>query len=130
LNRKKIAILFELNMGSILYRLKRYNEAISYYDKVLERDAESLDALVNKGNALNHLASEGHALYRLKRFDEAISYYDKVLERDAEFLDALISKGHALNNLKRFDEANSYYDKALKQTTGYSLLSSSSSAHM
>lgn len=96
MNRKKIAILFELNMASILYRLKRYNEANSYYDKVLERDAESLDALVNKGHALNHLASEGHALYRLKRYDEA----------------------------------NSYYDKALKQTTGYSLLSNSSSVHM
>ncbi len=86
MNRKKIAILFELAMGNILYHLKRY--------------------------------------------DEAISYYDKVLERDAEFLDALVNKGHALNHLKRYDEANSYYDKALKQTTGYSLLSSSSSAHM
>ena len=71
LNRKKIAILFELTMGNIFYRLKRYNEALSYYDKVLERDTGFLDALVNKG----------HALYQLKRFHEANSYYDKALKQ-------------------------------------------------
>jgi len=120
LNRKKIAILFELTMGSILYRLKRYDEAISYYDKVLEKDPEFPEVLINKGHALN----------QLKRYDEAISYYDKVLEKDPEFPEALINKGHALNQLKRYDEANLYYDKALIQTLGKSLLSSSSSAHM
>ncbi len=71
LNHKKIATLFELVMGNIWYRFKRYDEAISYYDKVLERDAEFLDALVNKGHALNHL----------KRYDEANLYYDKALKQ-------------------------------------------------
>ena len=68
----------------------------------------------------------GTILYHLKRYNEAISYYDKVLEKDVESLDALINKGRALNNLKRCAEANLCFDKALIQTTGYSLLSSSS----
>lgn len=57
-------------MGTILYRLKKYDNSISYYDKVLENNAESVDALINKG----------HALFNLKRYYEAYSYYDKALQ--------------------------------------------------
>ena len=57
-------------MGNMLYRLEIYEEALSCYDKVLEKDAESLDALINKG----------HALFNLKIYEEAISCYDKALK--------------------------------------------------
>ncbi len=57
-------------MGKILYDIKKYDKAILCYDKVLEKDGESLDALINKG----------HALFHLKRYSESYLYYDKALK--------------------------------------------------
>jgi len=61
---------------------------------------------------------------------DTTALYLASIEAKYAILDELVNKGHALYHLERYDEAISYYDKALKQTTGYSLLSSSSSAHM
>jgi tetratricopeptide (TPR) repeat protein len=58
-----------LNKGTTLSKLGRYEEAISYYDKVLAIKPDNVDALNNKGNALNSL----------NRYEEAISYFDKAL---------------------------------------------------
>jgi len=81
LNRKKIAILFELAMSSILYRSKKYDKAISYYDKVLERDPEFLEALINKGHALIHLKK-----YDEVREQETKNWVYDLIKSDGEFV--------------------------------------------
>jgi len=67
----------------------KYEEAITYYDKVLEIDPKDIDALNNKGDAL----------YDLDRYNEAIQYYDKVLEIDPKDIDALEMKNTVLDEL-------------------------------
>jgi tetratricopeptide (TPR) repeat protein len=55
--------------GLALDGLGQYEEAISYYDKVLAIDPNNIFALGNKGLGLSNLG----------RDQEAIEYYDKVL---------------------------------------------------
>src|SRR3989338_1059102 len=96
--------LDELNQkGNDLLDLERYDEAISYYDQVLEIDPDDVVALTNKGLALRNL----------ERYEEAISYYDRVLEIDPNDALVLNNKGVALNDLERYREAIPYLDRAL-----------------
>src|SRR3989344_2417399 len=96
--------LDELNQkGNDLLDLERYEEAISYYDRVLEIDPN--DALV--------LNNKGVALYNLDRNEEALDYYDMALEIDPNYVSPLYNKGLLLNDLERYREAIPYLDRAL-----------------
>ncbi|MGD9673462.1 MAG: tetratricopeptide repeat protein [Candidatus Nitrosocosmicus sp.] len=86
-----------------LHDAGNYDEAITYYDKVLAIDPNDVYALGNKGGAL----------FNLGKYDEAITYYDKVLVIDPNDVYALGNKGGALFNLGKYDEAITYSDKAL-----------------
>ena len=77
--------------------------AILYYDKALAIDPKYVDALNNKGFALDNLGN--HA--------GAILYYDKALEIQPNDTYALNDKGAALNSLGNYTGAILYYNKAL-----------------
>jgi len=82
----------------------QFEEAIIYFDKILENDPQNIKALLNKGVAL----------INLERHSEAINHFDKVLEIDPNNTDALNNKGVALLNLGEYDEAKSYFDRVLE----------------
>ena len=82
----------------------RYDEAISYFDKVLEIEPDNVDALNNKGVSLGNL----------QQYKEAISYFDKVLEIEPDNVDALNNKGAALIKLGKYLEAIASFDKVLE----------------
>ena len=91
------------NDGYNLLEQERYEEAITYFDKVLAIDPNDIDALVNKGNSLDEL----------DKHEEAINHYDKVLAIDPDDTDALGNKGGGLNDLGKYHEAITYIDKVL-----------------
>jgi tetratricopeptide (TPR) repeat protein len=91
-----------IEQGSTAYDLGR-SEALQYFDQALAIDPDNVNALVNKGLALDDL----------DRSEEAIQYFDRALAIDAEDTDALVDKGLALDNLGRTEEAIQYYDRAL-----------------
>ena len=65
----------------------KYDEAIQYFDKVLEINPKNVDALNNKAAALIKLA----------KYDEAIQYLDKILEIDPKNAVALSNKKTVIN---------------------------------
>jgi hypothetical protein len=71
--------------------LGHYDEAIQWYDKVLNIDPTNISALNNKGVAL----------YNLGHYDEAIQWYDKVLAIDPNDSDAKYNKSIALLSLSK-----------------------------
>ena len=81
----------------------QFEEAIEYFDKILEKDPQNTKALTNKGVALGSL---GRTL-------EAISQFDKALEIDPNSINALNNKGAALVELGKYDEALLYFDRIL-----------------
>jgi len=83
---------------------ENYEEAISFYDIVLEIESSDIDALFGKAFALDNIG----------KHEEAISFYDKVLEIDSTDFDALNGKALALDNIGKHEEAISFYDKVLE----------------
>ena len=93
----------EMNKALSLMKEAKYDEAITYLDKVLATKPNSTDALYNKGAALGYLGKN----------EEAITYYDKALAIEPNHTNALNNKGVALSELGKSEEAITYYDKAL-----------------
>jgi len=89
--------------GNTFFDQGKYEDAITYYNKALNIDSTYVDALYNKGLALENLG----------KYDEAITYYDKVLAINPNDTDTLNNKGLALDKLGKHDEAITYYDKLL-----------------
>jgi len=106
--QEEISILLGKNVkewhaiGIALISEDRYEEAIKYYDKILEINPEDQKALLNKGSVLKDL----------KRYEEAIKYYDKILEINPNHVKALASKGISLAFLLEWSEAEKLISRA------------------
>ncbi len=61
---------YELDLGLVLYALRRFEEAVVAFDRVLEKFPTNMDAGVQKG----------HALGRLGRLEEARAQFEKLLD--------------------------------------------------
>jgi len=109
----EIDLLFKKGLDS--YNLGNHNQAISYFDQVLEIDPNHLGALNNKGAVL----------LKLWRLEQAIPYFDKVLEIDPNNVSALINKGlYTINSgsgWKSGREALPYFAKALEIDPDYDI---------
>jgi len=98
----EIDLLSEKGLES--YFLGDRNEAISYFDQILEIDPNNIDAMNNKGGIL----------LEQDKIKEAVLYFDKILEIDPNNPTALTNKGLAFARLHRVEEAISYFYKALE----------------
>ncbi|NES44083.1 tetratricopeptide repeat protein [Moorena sp. SIO2C4] len=58
----------------LLYDLKRYSEAIAFYNQVLEVDAKAASIWIDRGTAF----------YQLGRYQKAITDFDKAIQLDAQ----------------------------------------------
>jgi tetratricopeptide (TPR) repeat protein len=94
---------YYLDKAFAMMEKREYEEASKIYDRVLTRDQNNVEVLLNKGLCL----------YYLRRHEESINYFDRVLEINPKSVLALHRKGSALWYLGRADEANVYYSKAL-----------------
>ncbi|MGD2249802.1 MAG: tetratricopeptide repeat protein [Candidatus Methanofastidiosia archaeon] len=92
-----------VQMGSILIKLRRFQNAIEFFDSVLEIDNENVDALKGKGWAYS----------RLRDNQNAIKCYNKVLELDLTDFEAWIGKGSALSYLGEYKEALKCFERVL-----------------
>lgn len=131
---------FEIGLegeGYQLYKLERYEEAVTFYKKALGENPENHQVLNNLGLALHELGeykkaiasydeansiksdnmawnNRGLALYRLERYEEAIASYDKALKIKSNSHIAWNNRGNALFSLGKYQEAVKSYDKASK----------------
>jgi hypothetical protein len=123
--------------GAALYNMRRLDEALASYDRVLQtdgrnpaahngrgavlfqmrRDADALSAFEQAlaVDAKNHDALNGKAtsLFNLARHEDALAIYDEALKLKRDDPDSLNGRANALFNLRRFDEAMKSYDRAI-----------------
>ncbi len=112
------------NTGDDLYKQGQYQEAISYYDKILEAEPTNIEVLGKKGDSLASLGDlrDAALLYeqvvkinRDHKDSNGILYLDKLLELEPQNVYALIQKGKSLIiYYDRIDEAVSYFDRVLE----------------
>ncbi|MEO6035967.1 MAG: tetratricopeptide repeat protein [Verrucomicrobiota bacterium] len=78
--------------------------ALLCFERALEMDPNSAEALVKKGTALE----------AQRKLHEAIESYDRAIVMDSSLTVAYLYKGGALNRLQRFSEAMACYEMALR----------------
>jgi len=102
--------IWELNNKGLSFAsLKRYEEAIEYYDRALKSDPSYVTSWYNKGLSLK----------KLKRYDEAVACFERAIQLDPKYASAYNSKGHALYEMGFFKEASDFYDRALAINPNY-----------
>lgn len=109
---KKFVIYY--HAGNASESLKRYGEAIEYYQKAHELKPEFCGPLSHMGNAFAATAEIGRAL----------DCFDAVLERnpnDEVAKRAWFSKGYILHRNHEYQEAKECYDQALAIDPAYQL---------
>ncbi len=91
------------NRGNILKGMKRFEEALTSYDRALAVQPDYAEAFFNRGKTLKDL----------KRFEEALASYDRALMLRPDCAEAFSKRGNILQKLKRFEEAMASYERAL-----------------
>ena len=95
--------------GTALQTLKRFDEALTSYDRALTIMPDGAEAWNNRGNTLQSL----------KRFDEALASFDRAIAIKRNFAETLYNRGNTLSDVKRHEEALLSYDKALAVKPDY-----------
>jgi tetratricopeptide (TPR) repeat protein len=91
------------NYGMVLGALKRHEEALASFDRVLANGAGDAILHYNRGNALKNLG----------RDDEALASYERALALDPSLIEAYLNRGNAFAALDRYEDAIASYDIAL-----------------
>ena len=92
------------NKGAAFNNIGKYDEAISCFDKALEKDCNFDKAWCDKGIAL----------VALRKHDEALSCLHKSTKINPRYAEAYFIEGLLLFSLARLNEALSCLDKAIK----------------
>jgi len=83
---------FMVYKGGQYLKMFNYEEAITFFDKVLEVEPNNVEALYQKANALS----------KLEKYDEAIEYYEKVLNIEPENENVIIRLHNALVSIANY----------------------------
>jgi len=126
------------NLGAILQKTRRYDEALTNYNKAIALKPDYAKAYYNRGNALQDLKhydealasyekaialkpgyaeahnNRGATLQEIRRFDEALASYGKAMTLEPGYAEAYYNMGNALQEMRRYDEALASYDNALR----------------
>jgi len=95
--------------GEALFKLGKYEQALTAYDNALQFKSDYYEALYQKGNAF----------FNLSKYKEAIIAYDNVLKFKPDYYEAFYQKGNAFFNLSKYKEAIIAYDNVLKFKPDY-----------
>ena len=101
-NAADVKTLFEKGFSAM--QSSNFEDALSYFDQVLEMDPSNMKALNNKGGIL----------IELDRLEEALPYIDQVLEMDPSNMKALNNKGVSLATLEQYLEAIAIFEQILE----------------
>jgi tetratricopeptide (TPR) repeat protein len=128
---------YYFTMGRNLMGERRYQEAISFFDKVIQSDPSFAEAYVYKGHAYNLLGeyrraveaygravaldpknsdtfvNQGSALYHMQDYKNAIASYDRAIGFDPQNAYAYFSRGSARAKLDDFRAAIRDFDRAV-----------------
>ncbi len=134
-------------MGLENLQKKKYEKAISKFDKILNNQIQPLmtQAYNNKGLALQELNqveaaincydaaikvdkgydisyyNKGNALIKISQYEQAIENFNQAIENNNQNFKALNNKGYALEKLSKFKDSAKSYLEALKLNNMYIL---------
>lgn len=90
------------NKGLVLTELGKYDDALTYFDKIISIDPDDIRACNMKGVSLA----------KLGKYDDAITYFDKIISIDPNDENGWYGKCKTLAQLGKYDDAIKCFDKA------------------
>lgn len=96
--------------GQALYKLGKYDEALSVFDNVLREEVKI--GFKAEDNFLVHFY-KGRCYHQLKKYQEALQSYEAVLKKDENYTEALYQVALVYKQLGEKVKAKSYLEKAL-----------------
>ena len=132
-----------LNLANGLLDDESYEEAISIYDRVIQKYPNHADAYYNKGRALRIVKrysdaiqsysisiklqpnfylvynNRGLIFHEMKDYQNALADYEASLLVNPTFIEAYYNRGITLHDLKRYEEALESYSRALELKPDY-----------
>lgn len=94
-----------LSEGVQMFQQGRYEEAIALFQKVLEKEPDSVDARYNLALSL----------LRSGKQDEAIALLEKVIEMKPDMMETYLALGECYFNMGENEKAKSYFEQALEK---------------
>ncbi|HEY0265572.1 MAG TPA: tetratricopeptide repeat protein, partial [Rhizomicrobium sp.] len=91
-----------VNLGNVLARQRRLDEALCFYDQALAMRPEFLEGWFNRGNLM----------LEMKRPDAALDSYDRVLALRRDLASVWNNRGTALRGLQRLEQALASFEQA------------------
>ena len=98
-----------INRGIIFANEKKYDEALSDYNKAISLEPKFSKAYNNRGGLMRSL----------KKYEEAIADFNKAIELQPDYVIAFNNRGLLMNITKRYDQALSDYSKAISLKPNY-----------
>jgi tetratricopeptide (TPR) repeat protein len=93
------------NWGYDFFENKKYNQAITCYQKSIDIKPDFYEALNNIGSVYNDELSE---------YEKAISYFQKACESEPDVYQAWYNLGNAYTNIEDYNQAIISYQKAIE----------------
>lgn len=90
-----------LQKGNELFEQKKYDEAITLYNEILQKYPDAYIIYKNIGNCY----------FNQEKYEEAEAAYLKILEKDPQNVDAIILIGNTYANRGQNDKAMDWYNK-------------------
>jgi protein O-GlcNAc transferase len=98
-------VLASRNCADMLFELKRFDEAVVFYDRVIGGDAD-----------MRAQCNRGHCLMALARPAEALDSFDAALALDPDSVEVLYARGMAQRVLKQHAKALADFERAAALT--------------
>ena len=97
------------NRALTLHQMRRFDEALAGYERVLALNPDDAETYCNRGVCLQELG----------RLEEALASHDRALALKPDFSVSLFNRGNVLKHFKRFDEALASYDGGIALKPDY-----------
>jgi tetratricopeptide (TPR) repeat protein len=96
-----------IGLGHLHYDFKEYEEALSYWRRMLEINRENVDIRV--------LTSIGNCYRKLKTFESGIDFFEQALRRDPRNFYALFGLADCYRGMNQQDRSLVYWNSILEQ---------------
>ncbi|MDX1532887.1 MAG: tetratricopeptide repeat protein [Nitrosopumilaceae archaeon] len=101
-----------LDQANQLFLKKKFSEAISFYEEILQSDSENVAALNNLG----------YALSKSGQYEKALSYYNKAIRNNSDDVALLVNIVSCLRKQKEYDKALNFCDQVLEKNPNYNVI--------
>lgn len=92
-------------LGQVYIAKQDWGEANDWYEKVLKRDPENLDALYHRGICFRETGVPKALLLRKLDWDNSAKHFERVLARDSLFYDTLFQYAQLLRYREHYTDA-------------------------